>query len=140
MCRGHAHRPSKLQRGCVSTISGLERHRRTRLARLHRSLTRDPQASWYCRYSRTASLPAAGAVAALRRSGAKKSLRSARATLQRRLGSKRCTDLLGHMPHGVGRSEVVHVHPVGGAASQLTEAQVAAIPPEDMCELCRGCQ
>ena len=58
----------------------------------------------------------------------------------RRLGSKRCTDPRGHMPHGVGRSEVVHVHPVGGAASQLTETQVAAIPPEDMCELCRGCQ
>jgi hypothetical protein len=32
------------------------------------------------------------------------------------------------------------VHPVGGAASQLTDAQLAAIPPEEMCEVCRGCQ
>jgi hypothetical protein len=42
--------------------------------------------------------------------------------------------------NGVGRSEVVHVRPVGGAASQLTDAQLAAIPPEEMCEVCRGCQ
>jgi hypothetical protein len=40
----------------------------------------------------------------------------------------------------VGRSEVVHVRPWGGATSQLTKAQVVAIPPKDMCELCHGCQ
>lgn len=56
----------------------------------------------------------------------------------RRLGSKQCTDPRGHMPHGVGRSEVVHVRPVNATASQLTDAQLAAIPPEEMCELCRG--
>ena len=44
------------------------------------------------------------------------------------------------MAHGVARKEVVHARPVGGAASQLTDAQLAAIPPEEMCELCRGCQ
>ena len=44
------------------------------------------------------------------------------------------------MPHGVGREEVVHVRPVGGAASQLTDAQLAAITPEEMCEQCRGGQ
>ena len=58
----------------------------------------------------------------------------------RRLGSKQCTDLHGHVPHGVGRKEVVHVRPVGAAASQLTDAQLAAIPPEEMCELCHGGQ
>ena len=58
----------------------------------------------------------------------------------RRLGSKQCTDPQGHMPHGVARKDVVHVRPVGGAASQLTDAQLAAIPPEEMCEQCRGCQ
>ena len=56
----------------------------------------------------------------------------------RRLGSKQCTDPWGHMPHGVGRKEVVHVRPVGAAASQLSDAQLAAIPPEQMCEMCRG--
>lgn len=56
----------------------------------------------------------------------------------RRLGSKQCTDPPGHTPHGVQRGEVVHVRPVGGAASQLTDAQAAAIPQKEMCELCRG--
>ena len=38
------------------------------------------------------------------------------------------------------RREVVHVRPVGGTTSQLTDSQLQAVSSEQMCEVCRKCE